>query len=273
MNKAFVREVDPPDPSCPEPRGCGATGSNVPLSALRAQLSTEDAARFPQGAYYCATPTCPVAFFDRSFEFPETRSFIHRLAEQWSLNLDIIPTRYTTLQLMRACGNWDHNATEHNVPNLRRTLITEPATIAHDHHGPGELWGVRAKESRGRRILYANDLRDEVTRSCHGCCPTPAQQRETHGGITRRKNLTISYGPVWNWTTDDIWGYHARHQLPINPVYQKLRSLGAPEHMLRVGQVLNGDIVATSQVTWLKRGWPSLFEELAAALPRVRELA
>ena len=65
MNKAFVREVDPPDPSCPEPRGCGATGSNVPLTALRAQLSTEDAARFPQGAYYCATPTCPVVFFDR----------------------------------------------------------------------------------------------------------------------------------------------------------------------------------------------------------------
>jgi len=65
MNKAFVREVDPPDPSCPVPRGCGATGSNVPLTALRAQLSPEDAARFPEGAYYCATPTCPVAFFDR----------------------------------------------------------------------------------------------------------------------------------------------------------------------------------------------------------------
>jgi len=65
MNKAFVREVDAPDPSCPEPRGCGATGQNVPSTALRAQLSTEDAARFPLGAYSCATPTCPVMFFDR----------------------------------------------------------------------------------------------------------------------------------------------------------------------------------------------------------------
>ncbi|GJM23310.1 MAG: hypothetical protein DHS20C15_32250 [Planctomycetota bacterium] len=65
MNKAFVREVDAPDPGCPQPRGCGATGQNVPLTALRAQLAPEDAARFPQGAFYCATPTCPVVFFDR----------------------------------------------------------------------------------------------------------------------------------------------------------------------------------------------------------------
>jgi len=65
MNKAFVREVDPPEPSCPEPRGCGATGASVPLQVLRAQLSADDAARFPGGAFYCATPTCPVAFFDR----------------------------------------------------------------------------------------------------------------------------------------------------------------------------------------------------------------
>jgi hypothetical protein len=65
MNKAFVREVDAPDPSCPEPRGCGATGKNVPLTALRAQLSAEDAARFSLGAYACSTPTCPVMFFDK----------------------------------------------------------------------------------------------------------------------------------------------------------------------------------------------------------------
>lgn len=65
MNKAFVREADQPEPSCPAPRGCGATGATVPLEALRAQLSPEDAARFPDGAFYCATATCPVAFFDR----------------------------------------------------------------------------------------------------------------------------------------------------------------------------------------------------------------
>ena len=34
-------------------------------------------------------------------------------------------------------------------------------------------------------------------------------------------------------TTDDVWGYIHRHRLPVNPVYAKLRRLGAPEQCLR----------------------------------------
>lgn len=64
MNKAFVRDPEPRDPSCPEPRGCGATGLPVEEVTLGAQLS-QDARRALQAqAFYCPNPACGIAYFD-----------------------------------------------------------------------------------------------------------------------------------------------------------------------------------------------------------------
>ncbi|ANC29815.1 hypothetical protein I598_0224 [Isoptericola dokdonensis DS-3] len=76
---------------------------------------------------------------------------------------------------------------------------------------------------------------------------------------------------MWDWSTAEIWGYISRHALPVNPVYIKLRELGAPEHFMRVSAMLDGNRLTEGRLTWLRRGWPALFEELAVALPRMRE--
>ena len=76
---------------------------------------------------------------------------------------------------------------------------------------------------------------------------------------------------MWDWKTAEIWGHIFRHHLPANPVYTKLEQLGAPERFLRVSAMLDGNLLAEGRVTWLRRGWPALFEELAAVLPRLRE--
>ena len=68
-----------------------------------------------------------------------------------------------------------------------------------------------------------------------------------------------------------MWAYIARHQLPVNPVYAKLRRLGAPEAALRVSAMIDGNALELGRVTWLRRGWPDLFDELAQVLPRLRE--
>jgi phosphoadenosine phosphosulfate reductase len=68
-----------------------------------------------------------------------------------------------------------------------------------------------------------------------------------------------------------VWGYIARHQLPVNPVYAKLRRLGAPESALRVSAMIDANGLELGRVTWLRRGWPDLFDELAQVLPRIRE--
>lgn len=215
-------------------------------------------------------PGVPVAFFDSGLEFPETYAYLEELTDRWQLNLQVIPARMTTLEVLAANGAWDHRAPNRaEVPDLHRVLITEPAANAHRAHGCGELWGVRAEESRGRAAAYANALRA----SACGCDP-PCDQlthRTRHGGRIARVDGTVAYGPVWDWKTPEIWGYISRCELPVNPVYAKLRNLGAPEHFLRVSGMVDGTRLEEGRITWLRRGWPALFEELAAVLPRLRE--
>lgn len=92
-----------------------------------------------------------------------------------------------------------------------------------------------------------------------------------HGGIIRRVDGTVAYGPIWDWKTTDVWSYLARQRLPVNPVYAKLQRLGAPPHALRISHMLDGNHLERGRVTWLRRGWPALFEDVTRALPRLRE--
>lgn len=216
-------------------------------------------------------PDVPVVFFDSGLEFPETYNYLADLAEKWRLNLDVVQPRHTTLEVLVATGAWDHHAARNPAaPDLHQVLITEPAARAHQAHGPGELWGVRAEESRGRAAAYANALR-AARCVCGPACTSLRQRRARHGGAILRVDGTTAYGPVWDWKTAEIWGHIARHRLPTNPVYEKLRRLGAPEHFLRVSHMVDGTRLEEGRITWLRRGWPALFEELATVLPRLRE--
>lgn len=87
----------------------------------------------------------------------------------------------------------------------------------------------------------------------------------------RRTDSTVAYGPIWDWSTEQVWAHIARHQLPANPVYAKLRGLGAPPHAQRVSHMVDGTGLEQGRLTWLRRGWPDRFDELATALPRMRE--
>ncbi len=216
-------------------------------------------------------PEVPVAFFDSGLEFPETYTHLEQLANDWRLNLDVIPARHTTLEVLVASGAWTHHGARNpDAPDLHQVLIVEPARTAHDRHGAGELWGVRAEESRGRAAAYANALRAHPC-DCATRCAGHTQHRAQHGGRIARIDGTVAYGPVWDWKTPEIWGHIARHQLPVNPVYDKLRRLGAPEHFLRVSHMVDGGRLEEGRITWLRRGWPALFEDLATVLPRLRE--
>jgi len=64
MNKAFVRDPEPLDPSCPELGGCGSVGVPVVNETLRAQLPRDAVEGLQGAAYYCPNPNCEVAYFD-----------------------------------------------------------------------------------------------------------------------------------------------------------------------------------------------------------------
>lgn len=221
-----------------------------------------------------ADPNVPVVFFDSGLEFPETYDHLAELTEAWQLNLQIIPAQPSAPEVLVATGGWDlHAPTAEHRDQLHEALITRPAATAHDHHGPGELWGVRASESRGRRAMYTNSLRTETAAACLGCCHTLAEQRARHGGVTHRRDSTHSYGPIWDWRDHDVWAYLHRHNIPTNPVYAKLRDLGAPEHFLRVALMVDGSRLEHGRIVWLRRGWPDIYATLIAHLPRLAEFA
>lgn len=217
----------------------------------------------------------PAVFFDSGLEYPETYHYLEQLADHFDISIEQFPAPRTVLDIMVASNTWEHGPQHTSASGVDG--ITEPAADAHHRYGPGEIWGVRGDESAGRRRAYAVALRDEITRNCNNCCPpTPngrhsAAQYRKHGGLIRRRDGTVAYGPIWNWTTRDVWAYIGRHRLPINPVYAKLRRLGAPEQALRISQMLDGGHLHLGRAVWLRRGWPALFDELAQILPRLRE--
>ncbi|MFF2027144.1 phosphoadenosine phosphosulfate reductase family protein [Streptomyces sp. NPDC058171] len=65
-----------------------------------------------------------------------------------------------------------------------------------------------ADESAARRHLYTRGGRRD--------------------GTITRTDETTAYGPIWNWTTDDVWAYIARNRLPVNPVDATLRRPAFP---------------------------------------------
>lgn len=210
--------------------------------------------------------TVPIVFFDSGLEFPETRVHLDEVEVHFDVKIHRLQPRRPLLDLLAADGSWDHDNRHATPIDLHTALITEPARHAHQMYGPGVLWGVRAAESPDRSRAYQTALTCPT-----GCCSTRADRRRNHGGVLRRAQGTTAYGPVWDWSTEQVWRHLRARDLPINPLYAKLQDLGAPEEATRVSHVIDGLRLAHGRVTWLARGWPDLFNEIAATLPRLRE--
>ncbi|SHQ51590.1 phosphoadenosine phosphosulfate reductase domain-containing protein [Mycobacteroides abscessus] len=214
-------------------------------------------------------PNVPVVFFDSGLQFPETLRYLEDLSEQWQLNFHVIPAEPDLLTVLIAGGGFDHEAPDRELRGqLADLMITGPAALAHKHFGEGSLWGVRAEESSARRMLYRARLAAESREH-----PELSRQeaREQLGGIVRRVDGTITYGPIWDWRRSHVFGYLAARGIAANPIYDKLRKLGVPEHLIRVDSIIDASQLSNGHIAWLQKGWPDLFDRLAAVLPRLNE--
>jgi phosphoadenosine phosphosulfate reductase len=196
-----------------------------------------------------AAPGVPVVWFDSGLEFPETHQYISAVAEQLNLNLHILQCTPDALTVLQQTGTWDHNAAlAFDAPDLHETLITRPSLEAHALYGNGEITGLRAEESVGRRALLARG-----------------------DGAYQRADGSNVLAPIWAWNDRDVNAYLVSRDIPENPVYEKLASLGAPERARRVGLVVDGNNPEHGRYTYLRHGWPELWAELVRALPRLNE--
>lgn len=212
-----------------------------------------------------ADANVPVAFFDSGLEFPETIAYLNELESFFKISIDTYRATPSLLDVLVAGGGFDHHSIRCEGADLDRLLIQEPAGRAAADHGCGVLWGLRAQESRQRAGLFSRSL----PKSCI-CCSDQAQRRRRHGGVSVTA-AGVRFSPVWDWTDHDIWAHITRHQLPVNPVYRKLRELGAPAAQQRVSHLVDGAHLDRGRVVWIRAGWPQLWQPLVEALPRLDE--
>ncbi len=214
-------------------------------------------------------PHIPVVFFDSGLQFPETIRYLEDLAEAWQLNYHVITADPDLLTVLIASGGFDHHSVDRILRGrLADILITGPASEAHSRHGRGSLWGVRAEESHGRRMLYRRSLAAETRARQQS---PRGDVRAEAGGVVHRADGTITYGPIWDWQRTHVFEYLAGRGIEPNPLYRKLADLGVPEQQIRVDSIIDASKLSNGHIAWLQRGWPDLFDRLAAVLPRLRE--
>lgn len=213
-----------------------------------------------------ADPAVPVVWFDSGLEYPETSTYVTDLADKWSLNLTVIHPRIGLLELLQGCGAWNRTGPTRAAPDLHHALIVEPSRRAHDQFGAGEILGVRAAESSVRTLHFRNAL---------ARASSPAQSRDearaAHGGVVARRDGTVAFSPLWDWTTPQAHEYLAAHRVPLNPVYDKFARLGVPEHEQRLTHLIDGSYLERGRATWLRQGWPTIFDQLVEVLPRLAD--
>lgn len=194
-------------------------------------------------------PNIPVCFYDSGLEFPENIAYIHDIANLYNINLHIIHSTPTVLDILKKEAFFDHKKMPvHLKTSIMEAKITNPSKEAHAKFGQGRIWGLRAEESRGRRMLLV----------------------PRHGSFETKEGETVT-SPVWNWSTTQIFAYLEQKSIPENPLYEKMRKMGVPEKGLRVGSIVDGGNLDYGRITWLKRGWPELYDKMRIALPRIDE--
>jgi len=211
-------------------------------------------------------PNVPVVFFDSGLEYPQTYQFVTAVAQRWNLDLHVFAADPPLLDVMIDSERWEHDVAVNpgaEGVDLHYLLMGNPAARAHEKFGPGELWGVRADESCARRLLY--------TRTARSCDKSGAATTFQDGTI-RRWDGTAIFGPLWDWSNEQVWAYTWRRKLPVNPVYDVLAAIGVPEHRRRISHLLDGDHLHRNRLELLRRGWPEIFEQITDSLPRIRHL-
>ncbi|WP_161501042.1 phosphoadenosine phosphosulfate reductase family protein [Embleya scabrispora] len=196
-----------------------------------------------------------VCFFDSGMELPETVPYIVAVAQQLDLRLESIAARPSAWESLEASRVWENGSPLapdwRRLTNLHELTIAGPSRTAHRRYGAGEVLGLRAAEGVKRRRLFAH----------------------ADDGVYRRLDGTAVACPIWDWTDDDVLAYLAYHRIGLNPIYDKLRAVGAPPRARRVDSIFDDTALTYGRLVWLQRGWPSVYDELIRRLPRIRDYA
>lgn len=137
-------------------------------------------------AYYGQLP--PVVFLDTTFAFRETKEFIRTVSKLWNIDLIYAQNRQA---LSEGCNPWTLSHME-----CCTKLKTDALHQCISEHGFDALmFGIRHDEHaiRGKEKVWSP--RD-----------VPEHMR-VH--------------PILDWSEDDVWEFTKKHDVPINPLYNR----------------------------------------------------
>lgn len=189
----------------------------------------------------------PVVFMDSGYAFPETYQLRDRLLAEWNIqNYIEIPPNIDYFDLCQIYG----------LPGIDRTDATQKKVVdllkknkanswAQGHGYDGHFWGLRADESRGRRVLLRKN-----------------------GLLYQGKTGLWRCSPIGWLSTREVWDIIFEQEIPYSGIYDRTQLI--PREKIRNSGWLTTDGAADGRIVWLKRHYPELYFRLVAEFPQVK---
>lgn len=186
-----------------------------------------------------ARPQTPAVYFDAGCSFPDTHVWLDATENV---------TRFATDEPL--LDTLERHGLEGGAPLERATMqstVWGPIKrLVAEHHFDGVCYGLRAEESRARRL-----------------------NAWTRGAIFQYKRDGLwACQPIFDWRYTDVWAYIVSRSLPYCGVYDRMWDM--PEADQRLSYWAGETKRRHGRYAWLRRNYPALFAQLAARIPEVR---
>jgi len=189
-------------------------------------------------------PDIEVIYLDADSCLPDGWEYMQRLVAEWDINFRVVRTR-PILDVLAEYGLDDPRIEERTM----RATVYDPVRQLVAEGYDGGLIGIRAEESRGRRLGGAH-----------------------YGSLfwARQYGMWEGWPMLW-WRQADVWVYIDHHRIPYHPAYDKTAI--APREELRVSYWAGETNREYGRYVWLKRYYPELYGQLANRVPEVKNFA
>jgi 3'-phosphoadenosine 5'-phosphosulfate sulfotransferase (PAPS reductase)/FAD synthetase len=243
-------------------------GSGLPAPWLNRKIDRALAAiaewgELCQGKFYCSIsggkdslvalhlisrvfPACPLVWVNQGelAEWEDCIELIEALKSDYQI-LELCPPR-SLLQLYKDFGiPLDGKMNTKLDKIINQKLIYDPLEEYQERHDiKGYAWGIRAQESRNRKLYL-----------------------KQHGEVHLIKKGFWVCSPVGFWKTKEIWQYIDSHRLPYPAMYDRDRMT-----------VRNGPPIGTTGVNWgrlveLRRFYPEKWQQFIDIFPELSPYA
>ena len=158
-------------------------------------------------------PDIPVVFNNTGVEYPETLQFRDFLVKEWDLNFYETKPIKTFWQCVKEYGlpglKWARGSQGKKEPRCCYYLKERPAYLLYKKEGIDATYtGLSYDESYGRKWLFIW-YGDEYLVTTHG----------------KMRSITKIH-PIAYWTTEEVWQFIRKEEIPINKAYQKVQRVG-----------------------------------------------